>query len=250
MSLPRRMLIVSLVLGLAVAGCGVSKQRLNDAKVHYTLGVSYLGERNATQALKEFLLAERANPDDADIQAALGQAYHLKNSYALAEEHYLRALDLDENNPRYMNNLGALYLDAKRYDEAIRHFRAAAENLLAISPETSLAGIGYAHYLKGDYVAAVNANQEAIARNPRYALAQLRLGEALFALGRDEEALRAYRQAQTLAPNDANVNYRLGLVYFKLKQRDKAANAFNEVVRLAPDSELAGLSREYLKMLK
>lgn len=239
-----------LLLCLAVVGCGASKKQLNDTKVHYTLGLSYLGEPNPTLALKEFLLAEKTNPHDAEVQAALGQAYHLKKSYALAEQHYKRALDLDADNPRYSNNLAALYLDTARYDEAIRCFRAAAANLLFPSPEIAQAGIGYAYFLKGDYAAAVAAYQEALARAPRYALAYLRLGEALFALGKDEEAVHAYRQTLSLVPNEATVHYRLGLVYFKLRQKGNAIAAFREVLRLAPETEQARLAQNYLDLLK
>jgi tetratricopeptide (TPR) repeat protein len=196
------------------------------------------------------LLAEKYNPRNAEVQAALGHTYHLKKAYAQAEEHYLRALDLDENNPRYLNNLAAVYLDTGRYDEAIRFYREAAANLLFTSPETSYGGIGYVNFLKGDYVAAIAAYQEALARNPRYALGYFRLSEALFAVGRDEEAVRALKQTLGLVPNDVAVHYRLGLAYFKLRQKDKAAAAFRDVVRIAPDSEQARLANNYLEMLK
>ena len=74
--------------------------------------------------------------------------YAIRSYYAFpdAERHYLRAVRLDRDNPLYQNNLAALYLDMERWDDAISHFRKAADNLLFTNPEVALTGIGYAYY--------------------------------------------------------------------------------------------------------
>ncbi|NIQ95107.1 MAG: tetratricopeptide repeat protein, partial [Desulfuromonadales bacterium] len=90
------------------------------------LGVSYLRADDPTQALQEFLLAAEIEDDDAPLQAGLGQAYFMKKSYADAERHYLKALRLDKGNPKYQNNLAALYMEMERWDDAIDYFEKAA----------------------------------------------------------------------------------------------------------------------------
>lgn len=67
-----------LLVSLALLACGGPRKSSNVGQVHYILGLSYLQEQNLTLALKEFLLAEEVDPDNADIQASLGQAYQLK----------------------------------------------------------------------------------------------------------------------------------------------------------------------------
>lgn len=235
---------------LALGGCVAGKKEQKDAQVHYMLGISYLQEPNPTLALREFLLAAELNPYDAAIQMALGQAYQLKNAYAQAERHYLRALDLDEDNPVYQNNLAALYLDTGRWDDAVRLFRSASANLLFAEPEVALTGMGFAYLRKGDSTAAIQAFEQALAHNQSYVLAHLRLGETYLALGRTDEALNALRQAVKLSPNFAEAHYSLAQANLKAQRQRDAAAALREVVRLAPGTERGRLAAEQLRQLR
>jgi Tfp pilus assembly protein PilF len=242
-------LVLAALLVLPLTGCGISQEAKKQAKVHYDLGLTYLRDDNGTMALKEFLVAADANPDDADIQAALGQSYQLKKAFPEAEKHYLKALKLRPGNPTIENNLGALYLDMKRWNDAIRYFKEAADNLLFTHPEIALTGMGFAHFQKGEYLQAVNLYKKALAIAPRYPLGHLRLGEAYFALDNTELAIEEYRKALSLAPDFFMAQYQLGLSYMKVHDSEKAKAAFREVVRLAPDTEPGQQALDYLKML-
>jgi tetratricopeptide (TPR) repeat protein len=201
-------------------------------------------------ALRELQLAEQKDADNADIQNSLAQAYQLKRAFLEAERHYLKALRLDRGNPTFQNNLAALYLDMERWDDAIRQFRKAADNLLFAAPEVALTGIGYANFHKGVYLDAIAACKEAINHNPRYAQAHLQLGEAYYALDKTGPAIEAYRQALALSPDYTLAHYRLGQAYMKLQQPEQAVASFREVLRLAPDSDLGRSVAEYIKILK
>jgi len=234
---------------LCLSGCAVGKKRKNDANVHYMLGISYLQEPNATLALKEFLAAEKLNPYDSDIQVALGQAYQMKKAYAAAERHYLHALDLDEGNPLYQNNLAALYLDMQRWDDAIRFFKSAADNLLFTSSEVALAGMGFAYSRKGDFPAAVSAYQQALERNPRYLVPKLRLGEIYLNQGKIDDALRELKPVAAVTPSSAEVYYFLGMAFMRKLQRPQAEASFREAVRLGAESEFGIKAEQQLRQL-
>ena len=115
--------ILAVVL-LSTAGCGLSRKQIDEAHAHYVLGLSYMQEHKISQALTEFKQAEDIDDKNPEIQAALGQAYHVKEAYPEAEEHYLEAVKYSNSDPKNLNNLAALYLDMKRWDDAIRYFRA------------------------------------------------------------------------------------------------------------------------------
>jgi tetratricopeptide (TPR) repeat protein len=217
---------------------------------HYTWGVSCLREGKPTLALAQFLEAEKNKPRDPDIQAALGQTYQLKGAYAEAERHYLRALELRPGEPRYQNNLGALYLDMRRLDDAQAYLEKAAGNLLFTDTEVSLTGIGNVHFLKGDHLAAVKSYREALAKNPRYVEAYLRLGETLSAMGQPERALTEYRKALALAPEYARLHFYLGLTYMKLGETARARESFDKVRQQQPESELGLRAADYLELLR
>ncbi len=242
--------LVSIILLLAVSGCGATRKARNEADAHYLLGASYLQQQNATMALKEFIQAAEFDPRRADIQQGLGQAYYLKKAYSESERHYLRALELTPDDPQIETNLAALYLNLQRWDDAIRYFRKAGRNLLFSSPEIALTGAGFAYQQKGAMVDAIGAYKEAIAANSRYAPAHLRLGETLYDMDKTELAMEEYRKALGIAPDYVQAHFRLAQACMKLRQNAQAENHFREVIRLAPDSQYGQQSRDFLKLLK
>ncbi len=244
------LLILTLSIGLAACTGSPSGKLAQDAKSHYLLGASALAENNPTQALQEFLLAEKADRRNADIQAGLAQAYMSKRAYDLAEKHLLRAIDLSHGDPRHYQNLGALYVTVERYDEAIAAFRKAADNLLFATPERAWDGIGFAQYLKQDYAAAERAYRKSLELNSRYAQGYFRLGELFYAQNRTAEAVDAFSRAVELEPRSANSHYWLGLAAMKTNNDTLAQKSFSVVIKQAPDSEQARLARNYLKLLQ
>ncbi len=241
---------LAVLLCLSMLGCGGARKSSNVGQVHYILGLSYLKEQNVTLALKEFMLAEEVDPQNADIQASLGQAYQLKKAYELAEKHYQRALRLRPNDPRLQNNLASLYLDMRRWDEAGRLFQSAASNLLFTNPEVALTGLGVTHYHQGRFHEAIAAYKQALTQEPRYVQAHYRLGEAYYALDKIDLALSAFQQALGLAPTEAQIHYQLGLCHMKRNDKARAVEAFAETIRLAPGAETARLAADYLKLLQ
>jgi Tfp pilus assembly protein PilF len=240
------LLLVAVLLGCA----GPTVQQQAEAETHYMLGVSYLRERDATRALKEFLIAEKADPGSKEVHAALGQAYQLKQAYELAEQHYLKAIALDPDNPQIKNNLGSLYLYMKQWDKAIEQFRLASGNLLFNEAEVSLTGMGVAYFNKAQYLDAIEAYRKALQANPLYAQAHFYLGEAYAALNKSDLAIKSYLEAIRLAPNYVQAHYRLAMAYMRIKDLKNAKSSFTRVIELAPDSETGLLARDNLKIIE
>jgi len=242
---------VTFLLFSLVACAPVEKGKTDSdlAYYHYTLGVASLNEQNAAGALKEFLEAEKFDDRDPEIQAGMAQAYLLKRAYDLAEERFEIALKLSDEDPKYNNNLGSLYLTMGRYDDAIIAFQTAADNLLFDRPEMSWAGIGLANVQKQDYPAAERAYRKAMEINPTYYMASFRLGELYYKQDRPVEALDMFTHTVDLVPGFLNARYWLGLVYMKMKEPEAAKKAFLEVIRRDPKSDMARLSRNYLKII-
>ena len=242
-------MIVLLVLMAACVPVAEKRSAAKDAKYHYLLGVTALNEQNPTEALKEFLLAEKYDDEDPEIQAGLAQAYWQKKAFDLSEKHFLQAIEISDNDPKYYNNLGALYLSMERYDEAITAFRTAADNLLFDRSEIAWTGIGLAYFHKQDYPAAQRAYEKAMELNPSYQVPLFRLGELYYSQDRPVEALDMFTRSVELEPGFFPGFYWQGLVFMKIKDTEEAKKSFQEVIRLAPGSELARLSEKYLKII-
>lgn len=242
-------LLVCLICLLSFGCSATTAKKKTDADTHYMLGVSYLREGDATKALKEFMLAVEADPQNKDAQAALGQAYQLKKAYPKAEEHYRKALELAPDDPQVENNLGDLYLTLQNWDAAIEQFRRASSNLLFSKVEVPLTGMGVAYSHKGLYLDAIEAFHKALKANPRYPLAHFYLGEAYYALNKIDLAIESYQEAIKLVPDYVQAHYRLAMSYMRQEKPGLARQSFAKVVALAPDSEPGLLAKDYLKLI-
>ncbi len=240
--------LILVLCGLLI-GCAEPKKETPQQNIHYILGVSYLRENNPSRALQEFDKAHKAEPRNPDILIGLGRAYQLRGAYDQAEKYYLQALKEDPEDPLIENNLGDLYLSMERPDDAIHYFSKASSNLRFGNAEVSLTGLGYAHFLKQDYPAAIRAYRQALAQNPRYDEAQLRLGETYYAMGRTDRALGAFRQALKLNGSNVQTHFQLGLAHMELGNFAKARQSFRNVIKLAPLSELGEQAEQYLESL-
>jgi len=243
----RYLLFLALLLSVA---CAPVKNEQKEADVHETLGFSYLQEGNATKALREFLQAVENDPESVEIRSGLAQAYQRKRAYNLAEEQYLKALELSQGDPQVRNNLAALYLDMQRWEDALRNFRLAADNLLFNAPEVAQTGMAVAQFKMGNYLDAVESCQRALQTDPQYPQAHLYLGRAYYALNKEELAIDEYQKALLFVPNYLEARYQLGMAYMRQKKTDKAREEFEKVISIAPESTQGRLAKEYLILLK
>ena len=244
-------LLFALATLLPLFGCLSTKDK-TDGKVHYTLGISYLREPNYSLALKEFMLAAKANPGDPNIHLSMGQTYQLMRAYDDAEKSFKKALRLSDASfePICQNNLGALYLDMKRWDDAIFYFTLASKNLLFQNPDVANAGIGYAYFNKGDILTAISFYKKSLESNRNYATAHMRLAEAYEAFGKTDLALKEYQEVVKMAPDNPVVQFQYGLSSAKIGKKNQAVQAFREVIRIAPGSEEARLALDHIKLLQ
>ena len=247
-----RIFIVWLFVGLVacVPVSDVPDDKKQAAEVNYKMAISQIQANNPTMALKRLLLAVEQDPQNSDIHVALAQAYQMKRSYLNAERHYLKALELSDNNPRYLNNLASLYLDMQQWDKAIEYFDKASADLLFFSPHIALSGKGYALFRKKDYQAALEQYDEVIAIAPRYATAYYLKSEVYREMGEVAESRRALERAISIAPEYAQANYQLGILLLKEKEDEQAIKKFRMVVEVAPDSEVGMKSAEMLQGLE
>jgi protein O-mannosyl-transferase len=120
------------------------------------------------------------------------QIRYWQNSYDL----FAHALAVVKRNWLAHNNMGILYAQHNRNDEAIFHF------------------------------------QESVRLNPKGVMGFRNLGNAYQSVGRNTEAIEAFRQAVWLNPNDAESHYRLGLAYLLGGNSDFAQQEYRQLLRL------------------
>jgi len=146
-------------------------------------------------------------------------------------------LAAEKMNPKSFvvhNNLGALYLQQRRYADSIRELTAAR----TLNPDNLdvLRNLGTSHFLAGDYAAALEPLSRSKELNARDLRTRYQLGYALLMLDRSAEAQPELEQVRAAMPEDANTLFALVKVYQAERDQENAGRTFAALQRAHPDS--------------
>ncbi|QEG33904.1 alkaline phosphatase family protein [Bythopirellula goksoeyrii] len=154
----------------------VAAVRSNPYSFDYLEGYVELAKGHIETALEFFRRAEQAEPLRPWLPIQIGEAYLQLKKWADAEQSFLRALQMDDENAYAFAGLARSYLGRRMNQEAAN----AAINAVGI-----LHHYAFAHYL---------------------------LGIALHRLGKVKRAVQAFEMAVTINPNFAEAHRRLALI--------------------------------------
>jgi len=130
-------------------------------------------------------------------------------------------------------NLGRLYVEQERFDEADARFRHALEYE---NPERDKAhhNLGRLLERRGRYADAFEQYELALARNPRNADVHNDLGNLLLGEGREAEAEEHYRSAIEVEPRHALAHYNLAQRMLARESLFEAERLLREALRVHP----------------
>ncbi len=186
-----------------------------------------------------FAAATRANPQDGEAWAWLGEArQHLDEDVGDAPA---RALHLSPRSPVVRSLLGMYYQRREAYSLAEAQFQAAA----SLEPKNPAwqAALGEVIALEGDLPRALRFYQRAASLSPDSPtywrlLAQFCVDYRIYLR---ETGLPAAQKASALSNQDALSLDTLGQVYFLLDERKEAEAAFSRALESNPNFSLAYL---------
>ena len=105
----------------------IVKDSPDEYMAYYYLGIMHNEEGQSNPALKYFEFALAGFPKSADINIRMAKILDEKNKREEANEHYVRALALDNNNPDALSRVGIMELEKKNYEKAAEYLKKAKE---------------------------------------------------------------------------------------------------------------------------
>jgi tetratricopeptide (TPR) repeat protein len=109
----------------------------NSAPAHAALGLTYYGEWQWADARRELQEAVRLNPSYSNSHHRLAMLHYVFNNYAAAESELKLAWEMNPYLLAHAATLCEVYIDARRYDDALRIVASIQSGPLST----------YAHYL-------------------------------------------------------------------------------------------------------
>lgn len=187
---------------------------------HEQAGIAAQKQGQLDVAISEFQKATELNPDSATAFFDLGAAYMQAHRYGDAIEPLKKAVELKGEFPGLHESLGYALLSQGYTAEAIPQFQAA----------NSREGLGIAQLENGDLADAVNNLEAALASHPDNADLLYYFGRATGLLSQqiNDKLLSSY-------PNSARGYQSLAENYSALHQAKQAEEAFQKAIKLRPD---------------
>ncbi len=235
---------------VALAGCASpSPDRKKEAAARMQMGVTYLEQRNLPSAMRELMKASELDPENPEINMALGLAYQARGDQGKAEEHFRHAIRKNPDYAEAHNNLGIVLSNLGRGDEAIREFEAAVSNVMYPTPERAYYNMGEEHRRRKNFAKAEESYRKAISLNDRYVDAYLRLALLQGDGGRLADAARTLETCVALVPAHGPAWMDLGRVYLSLGRESDALKAFQGALVNSTDQALRKQASEYVNTL-
>jgi tetratricopeptide (TPR) repeat protein len=149
-------------------------------------------------------------------------------------EAYRAAAVADPSNPDRTLDYTRLLMDMDRYDEAIEFIQSGVTGTAATSPVKLR--LGAVEMIKGDYAAARDAFNAALADNPELDAGYVGLAQTYARQGNDAEAIRILEAARSRRPGRYLLEYYFGLLASRLGREDEAIVALERAAQLEPAS--------------
>ena len=189
----------------------------------------------------------KAEPQNSNARAALGDLYSTQYKLNAAEAEYKKALALNPKNSDAHNGLGEIYLKKTAtsdlsviknqnniYDNALNEFNKA----IALNPNNykALNNIGKIYQKYGYLNKAQDYYQKSIDANSNFSDAYCNLGSILYEKNLKDEAINKYKTAIALNSKSSSAYYKLGEAYLSKGDISKAINYLNTSLYLFANS--------------
>ncbi len=170
------------------------KHHEDDPVAYISLAQAYSDADRGVQAVKVLQDAQAKFPSDDGIAFELGSTFDKQKKFAEAESAFRQVLARDPENAIALNYLGYMLAErGERLDESVGYLKRA----LQVEPENPsyLDSLGWA-YFKADKLDLAETNLKRAAEQLKTnSVIQEHYGQVLFKLGRYDEAIAAWTRA-------------------------------------------------------
>lgn len=181
---------------------------------------------DANGAINELTTATAINQRSAEANKLLGVAYETKGWRDSAMRSFEMAVELDENNPDHLNNLGFLLYKSGEYERATKFLKRAAKIAKNNPRMWNNLGLVYCEREKFD-----DAYQSFVMATGEYS-GRLNIASQLQQRGYAKDAIKHLEKAQAMKPNSTDVLNRLVSLYVMTGRHTDAEAARRSLVAL------------------
>lgn len=206
----------------------------HDTKAHYLLGKAYLADGRAELALMEFKSISKAtfdsNAQEKEFRSLTAQLYERFQQHTEALAEYALLIKLDPQNADYYYEIGRLFEEMNKKEQAIFHYRQTINlNPKHAAAHAALGLLLFRSNMLGEAKQEINA---ALTLEPDNTTALYYQGRLLRETKEYAQALVAFEKAARNADLRQKCFTERGLCYLDANNLSKAAFEFDRALKL------------------
>ena len=203
------------------------------AKTAYYVGKANYDQEYYGDAIKYLDIAAKEDPTNAEVPYMIARSYSDMNNHKLAMPFFLKALELQPKNSRWMYEIGLIYYAMNDDKASIKYLEMAAENGYKKDNEylENLA-IGYLNTKQTDK--GLDILVEALRRRPADINLLNMIAEANYDAKRYDKAIEYWDQILTMDKTSAASLFMIGLSYQKKGEKAKGQDLCDKAIQMDP----------------
>jgi Tfp pilus assembly protein PilF len=211
----------------------MQKQRENDPRYQYNLGLFYLNNGKYAEAIKYFQKSLSLDKKYYLSYNGMGIAYLMMRELEKSAQYFERTLELNPTLTEAHNYLGTVYQELGHLEKAEQEFRTAVADISYKSRDLPYYNLARLYFGQNRFADALFYVQKALEINKRLVMAINLKGVIYERLEDYEAAIDSYKQGLKIAEEDVNLKFNLGVAYFKNNQYDRAKEIFTKIHAIA-----------------
>ncbi|MCK5101559.1 MAG: tetratricopeptide repeat protein, partial [Cyclobacteriaceae bacterium] len=197
--------------------------------------LSILDQANYDNVFKEYWTGVQLRSDFPGGQMEIAQYYEKTGNPSLAEEAYVRAIEIDSYYNPARINLASLYYNQERFKEAEKLFKKVIELEPAFGQAYYSLGLLFAEQNK--MLEAVDYLKQATEKIDYNDRVPYNYGLILQRLGKRAEAESAFKKGLIINPNSTSNLYALGYLYVEQNRFKEASPVLQRLLILDPNNQ-------------
>jgi len=195
----------------------------------FNLGESYYKTGHYEKALETYKYILNTVPNDGAQAVALGYIISIYRKLKQFENAEIYAKRWIKVSPQYSNGyieLGAVYVDQDKYDEAIFTLKPYSDN------DDAIVLLGKAYLGKKQYNDAISYYRKAIKLKPQDIYRYIDLAQIYSEMGNYSEAINTLKKASEIAPINPDVKFNLADTYLRIGQFEEALSILDQGIKI------------------
>ncbi|MBN1947395.1 MAG: tetratricopeptide repeat protein [Bradymonadales bacterium] len=241
-------IVPALALLLSCGCAGSQASRLEEqSNFHLDLGAGYWQAGEVPRAIAELQTALAIDPENSEAHFLLGFIFSGRQMFSESIQHYRQALLLRPDWYECKNNLGVVFLQLQRWEEAETVFQELTQVPQYATPGHAYNNLGWAQLQQGRAREALANFEMAIYLQPTLCLAYNNKGIALMELDRIADSADAFQMAVRRCDSYAEPRFWLARIHQDQGRYLEAHALFEECAQMAPEANLGRRCQEYLE---